>query len=117
MRVLESSGNDNKSQVRVGLIQSRLSDSAKLSNESGRWESQRSMSHVVPLHLLESGQSGEIVDICGHDPLIARLHEIGVSIGETLRIVRSGSPCIIAIGEQRLSIRGEQSASIFVQVQ
>ena len=75
------------------------------------------MSQVVPLEYLSVGQTGQIADIDGQPELVGRLNEIGVSVGKSLRIVRSGSPCIVAIGEQRLSFRGEQAAAIFVECQ
>ena len=79
------------------------------------------MSEVIPLHLLDAGQSGRIVDIDGHEASVVRLHEMGIGVGETFeirdqgRMMRAGTPCILAVDNQRLSFRHGRSAVIFVE--
>ena len=75
------------------------------------------MKDMIPLNLAMTGQTGRIADIDGQPEAVGRLNEIGVCVGTSMRVVRSGSPCIVAIGDQRLSFRGEQAASIYLTVQ
>lgn len=74
------------------------------------------MSEVVPLHLLNSGESGRIFEVEGETHLVRRLGEMGVRAGVEVRMVQAGEPCIVALDHQRLSFRGEEEAVIFVEV-
>jgi ferrous iron transport protein A len=71
---------------------------------------------VVPLDLLCPGEIGCVVDIDGDQDLVHRLAEMGVRPGVELQMVRSGSPCIIALENRRVSFRGERAAAILVEV-
>lgn len=70
---------------------------------------------VVPLELMDAGERGRVVDVDGNVETVTRLAEMGLSMGSKLRMVRPGQPCIIAIGNQRLSFRGEDSAVVLVE--
>ena len=74
------------------------------------------MFHVVPLHLLQAGETGCVCDISGSDPLVLRLDEMGLRMGVQVRMVQPGQPCIVALDHQRLSFRGEDDAAILVEV-
>ncbi|MCC7420500.1 MAG: ferrous iron transport protein A [Planctomycetaceae bacterium] len=74
------------------------------------------MSHVVPLELLTAGEEARIVDVEGRPELVDRLAEMGLREGVVLRMVRPGQPCILAIGNHRLSFRGDEAASVFVEM-
>jgi Fe2+ transport system protein FeoA len=70
---------------------------------------------VVPLDLLGSGESGRVVEVGGSHDMVGRLAELGISEGSDLRVVRSGHPCIVAVGNQRISFRGEAAAVVLVE--
>lgn len=74
------------------------------------------MSQILPLELLSSGEEGEVLTVDGHRELITRLAEIGLREGAHVRMVRPGSPCIIALGNHRLSFRADDAASVLVAV-
>ena len=44
-----------------------------------------------------------------------RLAEMGVRIGSRLRVLQSGSPCLLQVGESRLSLRGDWATQILVR--
>lgn len=70
---------------------------------------------VIPLHLLSAGEHARVVDIDGDQSLITRLHEMGLREQTEVTMIQSGRPCIIAIGNHRLSFRGEEAAVILVE--
>ena len=79
------------------------------------------ISHELPLHLLEAGETGTVVGIEGRsdlvsDGLINRLVEMGLHRGARIRMVCPGSPCILEINHQRFSMRFDDSATVFVEV-
>lgn len=69
-----------------------------------------------PLMLLRAGQVARVTDVIGDENLVHRLREMGLGIGSEIRMIRPGNPCIIGIGRQRLGIRCDELASIFVHV-
>jgi ferrous iron transport protein A len=72
--------------------------------------------HVVPMHLLNPGETGSILEIEGESHLISRLDEMGLRAGVQVRMVQPGRPCIVALDHQRLSFRGEEEAVVLVEV-
>lgn len=71
---------------------------------------------VIPLHLLDPGETGCVFDVSGSDPLVLRLDEMGLRTGVNVRMVQPGEPCIVAFDNHRLSFRGEADATILVEV-
>ena len=74
------------------------------------------MSQLIPLQLLRPAETARIMAVEGDVQQITRLHEMGLREGEFLQMVQPGEPCIIALGNHRLTFRGNDSASIFVTV-
>lgn len=74
------------------------------------------MEPIVPLDTLSSGELGRICDLCGNQELVARLEEMGLRVGTELRMVQPGRPCIIAVANQRLSLRADENILILVEV-
>lgn len=70
---------------------------------------------MLPLDLLNNGESARVIELDGDPTLVVRLREIGLEPGVCLRMIRSGSPCIIAINHQRLTFRSENAASVLVE--
>ncbi len=74
------------------------------------------MQPAIPLDMMRSGETGLIREVCGQFEIVARLHEMGFSTGTTVRMMRPGCPCIVAIDDQRISFRGEEAAQILVSL-
>ncbi|MDA0283031.1 MAG: FeoA family protein [Planctomycetota bacterium] len=70
---------------------------------------------IIPLELLSAGERARIVEIEGEPSLVHRLNEMGLSDGVEIKMVQSGSPCIIALDNHRISFRGEEAAVIYVE--
>jgi Fe2+ transport system protein FeoA len=71
---------------------------------------------VLPVEFLASGEQGTIVEVEGAGDAVCRLAEIGFQPGVRVRMVQSGRPCILAIGNHRLTFRGEDAATVLVEV-
>jgi ferrous iron transport protein A len=71
----------------------------------------------MPLELLHAGQWGDVADIAGEESCVNRLAELGMRIGSRLQVLQPGSPCLLQIGESRLSLRGEWNMQILVRLQ
>ncbi len=75
------------------------------------------MSNILPLHLLNPGESGCVLDVAGNDSFVSRLDEMGLRAGANIRMVQPGHPCIVALDHQhRLSFRGADEAVVLVEV-
>jgi len=71
---------------------------------------------IVPMHLLNPGEIGAILEIEGETHLVRRLDEMGLRAGVEVRMVQPGHPCIVALDHQRLSFRGDSEARVLVEV-
>jgi len=71
---------------------------------------------VLPIDCLASGETATIVDVDGDRDAICRLAEIGFRPGVSVRMLQAGRPCILAMGNHRLTYRGEETATVFVEV-
>jgi ferrous iron transport protein A len=69
----------------------------------------------MPLELMPCGQWADVEEVGGEPGWIGRMAELGVRIGSRIRILQSGSPCILEIGQSRLSLRGEESFQVLVR--
>lgn len=70
----------------------------------------------MPLEMLRAGELATVCDIDGNEQWVARLDEMGLRAGTEIRMIRPGSPCIVAFENHRLSLRGEECGSVMVQV-
>jgi Fe2+ transport system protein FeoA len=72
---------------------------------------------VLPLPAIERNEEAVIRWLAGPAPLRSRLQELGLLPGARVRVLTSGSPCILLVGGQtRLCLRGDEADSILVQV-
>lgn len=71
---------------------------------------------MLPLGLLETGQTGRVFEVAGDPSLVHRLSEIGIREGTLIRMVQRGSPCIIALDDQRFSLRTDDEDLVLVEV-
>ena len=71
---------------------------------------------ILPMQLLNPGETGCIMDVEGDTQLVRRLDEMGLRAGVEIRMVQPGRPCIVAFDHQRLSFRGDDEAVVLVEV-
>ena len=71
---------------------------------------------IMPIQLLNPGETGCIRDVEGDSHLVRRLDEMGLRAGVEVRMVQPGRPCIMAFDQQRLSFRGDDEAVVLVEV-
>ncbi len=69
-----------------------------------------------PLTACAAGEDVQIVELLVETGLSTRLRELGLVTGAGVRVVSTGSPMILSIGETRLCLRGAEADSIFVRV-
>lgn len=71
---------------------------------------------VIPLDLLAAGEQGRIHELDGSPEFVHRLAEMGLRIGASVSMVQPGSPCILAVGNHRFSLRIDDAATVLVEV-
>lgn len=75
---------------------------------------ERILENVVPLELMAAGETGQVVQVEGVPEMVHRLAEMGLREKASLRMVQPGSPCIVAVDENRLTLRSEADLEILV---
>jgi ferrous iron transport protein A len=70
---------------------------------------------LLPLELLHPGQWGDVAEVCGEPAFVGRMAELGVRSGSRLQVLQPGSPCLLQIGDSRLSLRTDTLAQILVR--
>jgi ferrous iron transport protein A len=73
------------------------------------------MEFVLPLELLRRGEWGEVAEVHGEPGWVGRMAELGFRAGSRVLVLQSGSPCLVRIGETRLSLRGDDAMQIVVR--
>jgi ferrous iron transport protein A len=71
---------------------------------------------VVPLESMATGEQGRIHALDGSPEFVVRLQEMGLREGVPVQMVRAGSPCILSVNDQRLSLRFEDSTTVLVEL-
>ena len=71
---------------------------------------------VVPLEMMSTGEHGTVCTLDGAPEFVVRLEEMGLREGVLVRMVRSGSPCILAVNDHRFSLRIDDCATVLVEV-
>lgn len=74
------------------------------------------LQQLIPLQFLRPGEEGRIRQIDGDHPFVVRLEEMGLRRGAAVRMVRPGSPCIVAFDNHRMSFRTDECAVVMVEV-
>lgn len=70
---------------------------------------------LLPLEMLHPGQWADVAEVTGEPGWVNRLGELGLRIGMRLRVLQSGSPCLLQVGDTRLSVRGDWAMQILVR--
>ncbi len=74
------------------------------------------ISQIVPLDMLQSSESGTVIEMIGLSEQVHRLQELGLGIGVLIRMIKRGEPSIVAINDQRLSLRLDPGTMVLVEV-
>jgi ferrous iron transport protein A len=69
---------------------------------------------VLPLQLLHANEEARVVELIGNESQIHRLAEMGLRVGVTIRVVRAGTPCLLALDGKRLSLRLSHDIEVLV---
>ncbi|MBI2346992.1 MAG: ferrous iron transport protein A [Deltaproteobacteria bacterium] len=67
-----------------------------------------------PLNQLRSGDEGVVLHNTGTSRCAGRLAELGLTTGESVRIVRGGSPMLLQIGGSRFCLRADEAAKVAI---
>ena len=70
---------------------------------------------LLPLEHLGPGEWGDVEHVDGEPCWVGRMAELGVRVGSRLRVLRSGSPCLLDVAGSRLCLRGESPMQILVR--
>ena len=70
---------------------------------------------LLPLELLRPGEWADVAEVRGEPSWVGRLAELGLRSGSRLLLLQSGWPCLLQVGDSRLSLRGEQGMQILVR--
>jgi Fe2+ transport system protein FeoA len=70
---------------------------------------------LMPLDMLAAGEVGEVAEVSGVASWVGRLAELGIRQGCRVRVVQSGSPCLLDVGGCKLCLRGGECSQILVR--
>ena len=71
---------------------------------------------MIPMDMLQKNESGRIVEIVGPHDWKHRLQELGLRDGAIVRVVKPGTPSIIAIDGHRFSFRSDPNTVVLVEL-
>ncbi len=69
---------------------------------------------LLPLELLKANEEASVVELVGDESLVHRLAEMGLRVGSSIRMLRPGAPCLLAIDGKRLSLRLSENLDVLV---
>lgn len=70
---------------------------------------------LLPLEMLQAGEWADVAELHGEPAWVGRMAELGLRSGARLRMLRAGAPCLLQVGETRLSLRGDAAMQILVR--
>lgn len=70
---------------------------------------------ILPLDMLQCGEWADVTEVHGEPAWVGRMAELGLRAGSRLQMLRSGSPCLLQVGESRLSLRGDDAFQVMVR--
>jgi ferrous iron transport protein A len=70
---------------------------------------------LLPLEMLRCGEWADVAEVHGDSAWVHRMAELGIRAGSRLRVLQSGSPCLLQVEGARLSFRADWAARILVQ--
>jgi ferrous iron transport protein A len=69
----------------------------------------------IPLELLQRGEQADVTEVHGEPSWVGRMAELGIRTGCRLRVLQPGAPCVLMVGESRLTLRGNGVFQILVR--
>jgi Fe2+ transport system protein FeoA len=72
------------------------------------------MHTVMPLEMLRRGEVAEVAEVHGEPAWVGRMAELGIRTGSRVRVLQPGAPCVLMVGESRLTLRGDDAFHILV---
>ncbi len=69
----------------------------------------------MSLRECQSGECVEVVDVRSTSSVAVRMREIGMVRGCLMRIIRSGTPMIVQLGNTRFCLRDNEAALVQVR--
>lgn len=60
---------------------------------------------LLPLQLLRTDETAQLIELSGDEKQVRRLSEMGLRVGATIQMLRPGAPCLLALDGKRLSLR------------
>jgi ferrous iron transport protein A len=70
---------------------------------------------AIPLEMLRRGEQADVTEVHGEPSWVDRMAELGIRTGCRLRVLQPGAPCVLMVGESRLTLRGEKVFQILVR--
>jgi ferrous iron transport protein A len=70
---------------------------------------------LMPLDMLRAGEVGEVEEVSGQPAWVGRLAELGIRQGCRVRVVQSGTPCLLDVNGCKLCLRGGECSQILVR--
>jgi ferrous iron transport protein A len=70
---------------------------------------------LLPLETLRPGEWAEVADVSGEPAWVGRMAELGLRVGARVQVLRGGSPCLVLVGDGRLSLRGDHGFQVLVR--
>jgi ferrous iron transport protein A len=70
---------------------------------------------LLPLDMLQTGETAEIAEVLGDASWVGRLAELGLRQGCRLKVLQPGSPCLLQVSDCKLCLRGDDGSSILVR--
>ncbi len=70
---------------------------------------------LIPLELLATGEWARVAELHGESGWHHRMAELGLQPGCRVQMIRSGSPCLLRVGESRLCLRADWAMHILVE--
>jgi Fe2+ transport system protein FeoA len=69
---------------------------------------------LVPLDAMQVGEIGFVAEVDGPAVAVNRLQELGLRVGQRVRMVQPGPPHIVQFGETRLCLRPEPDVLVLI---
>lgn len=70
---------------------------------------------LMPLEMLYPGEWADVATVSGEPSWVGRMAELGVREGCRVQVLQPGSPCMVRVGNARLSLRASLNMQILVR--
>lgn len=75
------------------------------------------LTQLVPLTIMQPGEVGIVRELSGDSRQTHHLEELGIRDGATVRMIRNGSPSIVAVNGHRFSLRFDPTTDVWVELE